>query len=187
MRLALTILLTAAATSHAQTNGTYLLTSTNVVSPSSPSTTIEVWGTWADPGGELRFVSGSYDLAANEGLFSSPTNVLLGPGSSTGIIAGNTVTGATNGQILISIPGPVIDNPILLATYDWTTTNFTPRTVDLQTSNTTTFLLGDWRTGGFIELVPNNFTPGTAVITVVPAPAAWLVLALPLVASRSRR
>ena len=172
----------------AQTNGTYLLTSSNTVSPSSPITTIAIWTAWADPGGELQFVLGDYDLTASEGIFSNPVNGLRGPGSSTGLIAGNTISGATNGQVLFPFPPKFgIDNPILLATYDWTTSNFTARTVDLHTSNTSTFILGDWRTGGFIELFPHEFTPGSGVINVIPAPAAWVVLALPLVAAARRR
>ncbi len=171
----------------AQTNGTYLIRSSNTVSPSSPTTRIEFWATWTDPGGELQFVLGNYDLTASEGVFSNPVNVLLGPGSSTGVIAGNTISGATNGQVLISFPKFGIENPILLATYDWTTAEFTPRTVDLHTSNTSTFMLGDWRTGGFIELFPQDFTPGSGVINVIPAPAAWLALALPLAATTRRR
>ena len=180
------VLLTAPAL--AQTNSTFLLTSTNTVSPTAPTTTIGIWATWTDPGGELLFGLGDYELTASGGVFSNPFNVLGGPGSSTGVIAGNMISGATNGQLLFPFPPKWgIDNPILLATYDWTTTEFTPRTVDLQTSNTSTFMLGDWRTGGYIELFPQEFTPGSGVIEVVPAPAAWVVLALPLLAATRRR
>ena len=172
----------------AQTNGTYLLRSSNPVSPSSPTTRIEFWATWTDPGGELQFALGNYDLTASEGVFSNPVNVALGPGSSTGVIAGNTISGATNGQIIPPFPPKFgIVNPVLLATYDWTTSDFTARTVDFHTSNTSTFMLGDWRTGGFTELYPHEFTPGSGVINVVPAPTAWVVLALPLVAAARRR
>ncbi len=172
--------------------GTYLLVSSNTVSPTRPITTIEVWATWRDPGFQFPFLflGGDYDLTAGEGVFSNPVNVLNGPQSSTGAIAGNVISGAANGQI--HIPPLFIgsrDNPILLATYEWTTTNFTLRTVSLDTSNTTSFLLIDLLPGGAgpTQLFPRSFSPGSGVINVIPAPAAWFVLALPLAAARRRR
>ena len=175
----------------AQSDGTYLLVSSNTVTPTTPTTTIEVWATWADPRVEWVFGAGDYDLTAGDGVFSNSVNVLNGPGSTTGVIAGNVISGASNGQL--HIPPLFIgsrDNPILLATYDWTTTDFTPRAVSLDTSNTTNFLLIDLAPGvaGTTQLFPRWFSPGSGVINVVPAPAAWIVLALPLaVATRRRR
>ena len=178
----------------AQSDGTYLLVSTNAVTPTTPTTTIEVWATWTDPPRfEYIFGAGNYDLTASEGVFSNPVNVLNGPGSSTGVIAGSVISGAANGQLHIPPLGFIgsRDNPILLATYDWTTSNFTPRTVSLHTSNTHMFDIVEWdgpilhRT--YLNLFPGAFTPGSGVINVVPAPAAWVVLALPLVAATRRR
>ncbi len=171
----------------AQTNGTYLLTSSNTVSPGSPTTTIEIWATWDDPLRGFGFGGADYGLFAGDGIFSNAINFLHGPGSSTGVITGNVVSGAANGQVVL--PGLPIrtDNPILLATYDWTTTDFTPRSVSLETRNTSNFILVSIASGATVQLVPNNFTPGTGVITVVPAPAAWFAIALPLVAARRRR
>ena len=172
----------------AQTNGTFLLTSSNAISPGSPTTTIGIWATWDDPAGEYGFGAGNYDLTAGDGLFSNATLILPGFGATAGIIAGNVITGAVIGQS--SFPGaPPLrtDNPILLATYDWTAMDFTPRTVPLDTSNTIFFNLIIVNTGGTVQLYPNEFTPGSGVINVVPAPAAWLALALPLVAGRRRR
>ena len=173
----------------AQTNGTYLLTSTNTVSPSSPTTTIEVWSTWGNPTwGVFTFALGDYDLTASDGEFSNAVNVLNGPGSSTGVIAGNVISGAINGQIIIAAVPPVPPrNPILLATYDWTTTDFTSRAVDLHTSNTSRFVVYHPIPLTIVELYPHEFTPGSGVINVVPAPAAWLALALPLAAATRRR
>ena len=175
-----------AAPALAQTNGTFVLTSSNNVSPSLPITTISIWAAWDDPSGELIFGAGNYDLTAGDGVFSNPVNVLNGPGSSAGMANGNVITGGVNRQILYPFPTPVF-NPILLARYDWTTADFTARAVDLLTSNTNFFVLGDWRTLRFIELFPIRFTPGSGVINVVPAPAVWVVLALPLVTATRRR
>ena len=179
-----------------QTDATYLLLSSNEVSPSSPTTTVEVWATWVDPKVEWVFGSGDYDLTAGDGVFSNPVNVLNGPGSSTGAITGNVIAGAANGQFHAP---PFFfglrDNPILLATYEWTTSNFTPRTVSLDTSNTTAFIVAWWDPQAYLiphpppprHLFPWSFTPGSGVINVVPAPAAWVVLALPLAAAARRR
>ena len=170
----------------AQTDGTFLLLSTNTVSPSSPMTTIEVWTTWVGP--DHLFSAVDYDLTAGDGAFSNPVNVLQGVGSTTGVIAGNVVLGARNGQLHIpNIHFGSSDNPILLATYDWTTTEFTPRTVSLDTSNTTRFILAVIETGATIDLFPQEFTPGAGVINVVPGPAAWFVVVAPLAAGIRRR
>ncbi|MCH7792008.1 MAG: hypothetical protein IID31_06990 [Planctomycetes bacterium] len=184
-----------AAPAFGQITGTYLLTSTNAVSPSSATTTIGVWATWTDPGFPgfkfpFLFLSGDYDLTAGEGVFSNPVNVLQGPGSSTGVIAGNVISGAANGQFhLPPLFVGSLDNPILLATYDWTTTNFTPRTVSLDTSNTTSFMILEWvvPNPGPWNLFPGGFSPGSGVINVVPAPAAWILVSLPFVAAARRR
>lgn len=172
----------------AQTNGTFVLTSSNTVSPSSPITTVGIWATLLDPGAQFVFWGADYDLTAGDGAFSNPVNMLIGPGSSTGVIAGNVISGAINGQFHLppTFPG-LLDNPILLAAYDWTTTDFTPRAVDLHTSNTNIFLVFSPVTGEIVALFPDEFKPGSGVINIVPAPAAWFALALPLVAGRRRR
>ena len=173
----------------AQTDGTYLLMSSNTVSPSSPITTIEVWATWVDPAAQFIFLGGNYDLTAGDGVFSNPVIVLRSPFSSAGVIAGNVISGAAIAQLNMCffLSCPLTDNPILLATYDWTTTDFTPRAVDLHTSNTSVFDVGIPLATVFIQLYPHEFSPGSGVINVVPAPAAWVVLALPLVAGTRRR
>ncbi|MCH7792801.1 MAG: hypothetical protein IID31_11055 [Planctomycetes bacterium] len=179
-----------------QITGTYLLSTSNAVSPGAPTTTIGVWATWTDPNAEWAFATGDYDLAAGDGVFSNPVNVLNGPGSSAGVIASNMISGAVNGQLHIPQIGLLAsrDNPILLATYDWTTSNFIPRSVSLDTSHTTFFEIGWWDPKAYanphppyLRLFPSAFTPGSGVIIVIPVPAAWVVLALPLVAASRRR
>jgi hypothetical protein len=173
---------------HAQANGTFLLTSSNTVSSTMPTTTVEIWAAWNDPLAEFMFGAGDYGLVAGEGQFSNPVNVLNGPSSSAGVITGGVIAGALNQQIHLPpfYPGSR-ENPILLATYTWTTTDFTPRTVDLHTNNTSIFIVFSFVTGRIVDLYPNDFAPGSGVITVVPAPAAWLAMVLPLVGMRRRR
>ena len=179
----------------AQSDATYLLVSSNTVSPTTPITTIEVWATWVDPFAQWIFGAGDYDLTASDGQFSNPVNVLNGPGSTTGMIAGNVISGALNLQLHFPSMGFIgsRDRPMLLATYDWTTSNFTTRSVNLDTSNTTTFRILAWwivpppPTAGSLQLFPRSFSAGSGVIIVIPVPAAWVVLALPLVAASRRR
>ncbi|MCH7793319.1 MAG: hypothetical protein IID31_13690 [Planctomycetes bacterium] len=188
----LIILFTAPALAQVE-DGTYLLISSNTVSPTTPTTTIGIWATWTDPRVEYIFGAGDFDLTAGGGVFSNPANVLNGPGSTTGVIAGNVISGAANGQLHIPPLGIIgsRNNPILLATYDWTTSNFTRRSVSLDTNNTTAFVVQTWDTSfgnsNTRNLFPGSFTPGSGVINVVPAPAVWVVLALPLVAATRRR
>ncbi len=177
-----------AAPALAQTNGTYLLTSSNTVSPGSPTTTIAIWAAWDDPGTLFHFGGAGYDLTAGEGEFSNAVNVLSGPGSRTGVIAGNVITGAVNGQFFLGgPPNPNANNPILVATYDWTTADFRPRAIDLFTSNTQHFIVVSTQTLHQVNLFPQEFMAGSGVINVVPAPVVWLAIALPLVAGRRRR
>ncbi len=170
----------------AQTDATFLLISSNTVSLSSPTTTIGIWATWTDPGHAFGFSGANYDLAAGDGNFSNPVNALGGPGSWTGLIAGNVVSGAANGQMSFGFLPRNLDNPILMATYDWTTTDFSRRAVSLETSHTTFFNVFAISTTSVFSIF-SEFTPGSGVINVIPAPAAWLVLALPLLAPRRRR
>ena len=168
MKAAKKILLSLAFTvpAFAQTNATYLLISSNTVSPSSPMTTIGVWATWTDPATQFIIGRSDYDLTAGDGVFSNPANVIFGPNSSTGVITGNVITGGVNGQLWVPFGWFNRDNPVLLATYEWTTSNFSPRAVGLHTSNTSYFGLWIPNAQQFVELYPDEFTPGSGVIIV---------------------
>ena len=173
----------------AQTNGTFLLVSTNTGSPRAPTTTIEVWATWVSP--DYLFAGADYDLTAGDGEFTGG-ELILGndPPNTMGVLSGRTVIGAAMGQIhgILGIFGNE-DKPILLATYDWTTTDFTSRTVSLDTSNTSIFIVGLILNGVIAELFPHEFTPGSGAINVVHAPSAAGagVLAIVLCAAGRRR
>lgn len=190
------------------TAGTFRITSSNVVSPTSPSTTIEFYAIWTGP--LYLFGASNYDLHARnsagvgDGTFSNEANILnpLGQlGTSAGTPAGPNVTGASNGQL--HAPPFFFGNqanPLLLATYTWETTDFTVRTVDLSTSGTVGFLtalIADWGSppppngvfaGTTFQMLPGEFTPGSGSIEVIPAPSALALLGLGgLVAARRRR
>jgi len=180
-QLPLTTLALAAGAS-AQTNATFILMASNDVTPASPSTTISVYAAWdqLNPG-DLVFGAADYDLVATEGLFSSPTLVLgMNPPNNPGTANGSRVDGAAIGQVHLPSIGIFAseDNPILLAEYTWTTTNFAFRSVDFVTENTASFLLVPGVGGTSVNMVSTGqFTPGVGSLTVVPAPATLASLA----------
>ncbi len=190
--LAVCVLVSAAA---AQQGG-WLIESSNVVSPSQPITTVEVWAWFDDPTGERDvFAWGDFDFIAGDGEFSNTRMYLSAGGFTPGTPMGSSVSGVFVGQVwgfLGTVANP--QNPILAWSVDWTTTDFTPRTVSLDTRNTTTFEIGT--NGGhaltlnLLELYPQGFTPATGVIRVVPSPAsatALLVLGAPMLRRRRPR
>lgn len=156
----------------AQTNGTYLITFNGVVTPLHPTMTVGVWATWDDPQKTHLFGAGNYDLQAGDGEFvSGLLKVGLSPPNSIGIISGRSVIGAAIGQVFLpGIPPGYPDNPLLLATYEWTTTDFTPRTILFETSNTDRFFVFDPSTFSSSNLVPNFFFPGSTQY-VIPVPS----------------
>ncbi|MCH8269734.1 MAG: hypothetical protein IH985_00790 [Planctomycetes bacterium] len=175
-------LVAAAGAACAQTNATYLITFDGQVTPQNPTMTVEIWATWVDPPVEHLFGEGDYDLTAGDGLFLSGAKHLSGAGSTIGVLVGNTVTGAIFRQVHIPQFGifGLSGNPILLATYEWTTTDFTPRSVVFETSNTTTFLIAEvlypfWRKKPTFQLYPWAFTRGRNVY-VIPAPGSAALL-----------
>jgi len=181
-----------AASASAQTNGRFILMSSNDVTPSSPATTISVYAAWDQvvPG---DFILGAvnYDLVAAEAEFTAATLLFAtkyAP-NTAGTPDGPRVTGASIGQVHIPAAGIYANpaNPALLAEYVWTTEDFSPRSIALRTENTTHFTLVPWGPGPVsINLVSlGALTPGSGSITVVPAPSAALI-ALPLLARRRR-
>ena len=173
--------------------GGWLIESSNVVSPSQPTTTVEVWAWFDDPTGERNaFGRGDFDFIAADGEFSNPQMYLwTSPGFSAGTPMGNSVRGVFVGQLwgFVGLTANM-QNPILVWSVDWTTGDFTPRTVSLDTRNTTTFQIGTNSTQigmNLLELYPKGFTPGTGVIRVVPSPAIATLLVVGAVMLRRRR
>ena len=178
---------------------TFLMTSSNIVDQVTPQTTISFWAVWTGP--NWLFGGANYDMHATDGTFSNEVNVLnpMGQlGTTAGTPMGSNVVGAENAQFHAPpffFGNP--DNPILLATYTWSTTNFTARFVDLTTSNSTGFIVALTENfagppivpaGSTFQLFPQSFTAGSGVIEVTPAPSALALLGLGgLVAVRRRR
>ena len=177
------------------TGATYEFTVSNVVSPGNPMATVSLWAVWTDPARDWVFSAMSGGITAGDGVFSNAVNAHpSAPGSFPGTPAGNVVTGATLGQFHLPPIGFIgeRDNPFLLATYDWTTTDFTIRTVSLDAANIANFIVAEWGPppagGRTYQMFPQAYSPTTGGIQVIPAPSALALLGLGgLVALRRRR
>jgi hypothetical protein len=178
-----------AGAARAQTAGTYLITFDGVVTPQNPTMTVGIWATWDDPANAFVFGGANFDVTAGDGLFSNLANPFQHTGM-IGVAVGNKIINGQNGQLHIPSLGffGSRDNPILILTAQWTTTDFTPRSVVFETSNTNSFFVADWLTGATTQLYPQSFSPGAGASTVVPSPWALPVFMLgTVVATRRRR
>ena len=180
----------------AQTNGTYLITFDGQVTPQNPTMTVGLWATWEDPTREWVFAAGTFDLTAGDGQFSNLRNPLQPHTGMLGTPVGNQIIGGQNGQLHIPVLGFIgsRDNPILFLMADWTATDFTPRSVVFETSNTYSFFVAEWGdpfgtppTGGAAkQLYPDHFTHGRSVY-VIPTPASSAVVCVFALTARRRR
>jgi hypothetical protein len=93
--------------------GGWLIESSNIVSPSQPTTTIEVWAWFEDPLQRLAFSGGNFDVHASQGEVFNPQVLIaatLGstqPGGEPGDAQGNMVTNARVFQLwggLLGLP-----------------------------------------------------------------------------------
>jgi len=139
--------------------------------------TVELWG-WFDPiSGADLFASANFDINAGDGDWISSTVHLTGPGSSQGIIQGNSVTGISAAQLHNPAAGIFgnPDNPILLWTGEWWSTSGGGRTTALDTTRTTNFSLFDQQ-GNITQMYPGSFTPGRGSLVNWPSPSTAVTL-----------
>ena len=168
------------------------------VSPATPSTTVRVSAYF--PPNLHAFFGGGFDLVGNDLSASFSQYMLpapLGPLPPGGygcflMAVGPTVPGGITGvgfgqsAIVGCLAHPA--NPLPIFEGQWTTDDFTPRIVDLETRNTPGFLVWVDTNGHSIDLVPlNQFRHGSAVIQVIPAPSAAAMLLAAMAAGMLRR
>jgi len=175
----------------AQSNGRYEFVFVGgVVSPATPSARFGLYAAWDEQRpGDFVWGAGDYDLVASSGVFTVAKLVMGNmPPNNPGVINGNRVDGAAIGQVHIPSIGIFGDpsNPVLLAEYVWTTSDFTPRMVEFVTENTTNFSLV-----GRSSVSPNlvrsgQFTPGFGSIRIVPDPGTLVLLGLAALSRRRR-
>ncbi len=157
----------------------------NQVTPTTPSATVTVSAFFSAQ--DHAFAAALFALVAAEAGWSGNT-VLLPPPNNPGVINGGSIDGITAGQIHFP---PVVNanpaNPIAVFEATWSTGDFTPRSVDVNTRTTrfdayisATSPASQSRLAGLLE--------GAGAIEVVPAPSALALLGMgALVAGRRRR
>jgi hypothetical protein len=137
-----------------------------VVSPSQPSATIEVWA-WVDDlgGSNMAFGAAMFDFVASDGEFSNPRWIRsMLPAWRLGTVQGSQVLGVYAHNLPFPhIPDPT--NPFPIWAVTWTTEDFTPRRVALDTANLRFGAMfgPNWF---FTELPPERFSPGHAEMRV---------------------
>ena len=151
----------------------------SVISPDQPSVTIEAWAVW-DPA-QYAFREALFDFlaSADAGGFSEPERMLKGPTSDDGYVApdGDAVTGVLPFQLHFPAANIFADtaDPILIWRVTWSTSDFTPRLIDLHTVMSEFILYID--ENGNSKSFINGFAEGSGVIQVVPAPGAGACVA----------
>jgi hypothetical protein len=179
----------AACSAQAQLN-TIDIKVSNTISPGQPSATVEAWAVW-DPD-QYAFWKAHFDFysSPDPGGFSDPERLLRGPGTHDGVVEpdGDAVIGTVALQLHFPAGGIFADtsNPILMWRVTWSTSDFTPRMVDLHTATAEFALFVDDSGNGhsFID----DFVDGSGAIQVVPSPGpAALVMGACLAALRRRR
>lgn len=169
------------------TANTYEIRVSNVVSPGTPSTTVEVYAVW-DSDAYYAFNNATWNLTGDgTGAFSGPASAFTDPGQVGGTPTGGDVLGITTGQLHMPMGGIFADtsNPIRIWSATWSTTDFTPRTVDLFTETDLYNLFSD-DTGASWNVTPTVFE-AEGQIRVIPAPASLALLGLGGLAALRRR
>ncbi len=163
----------------------------NAISPAKPSAIVEVWASF-EPGG-YAFAAAWFDAAASDdpfGEFSDPYSVLHTLGTFNGEIqpGGDLITHIIPGQVQFPVGEFVSDtsNPILIWRATWSTTDFSPRTINLHTITKRFSLYLDYD-GNNEDFYGPGFEEAVGTIKVVPAPAAWAALLVMGVGVRRRR
>ncbi|MFG0283688.1 MAG: SBBP repeat-containing protein [Phycisphaerales bacterium JB039] len=177
--------LTGAASAQMAENRLFFELDRDTLSPAAPTATVRLWAQVAPT--HYAFAGARLDALASEPGWSDPALLLLGPGTSAGVIDGPDVTGIISGQLHFPPAGIWSDprNPIEIWEADFTVTDFSARTIELSTRTSDFWVYFDrW---SFVS-GPVEFDEALAQIRVVPAPGALGLLGLGgILAMRRRR
>lgn len=170
------------------TPNTYEIRVSNPVSPGTPSTTVEVYAQW-DSDLFYAFAAANWSLRGDtSGDFSGPASAFSDPGQFDGMPDSGDVRDIITGQLQFPTGGIFADtsDPILIWSGTWSTSDFTPRFVDLATdTNRYNLYLDDT---GLSRDVTATVLEAAGQIQVIPAPASLALLGLGgLAAARRRR
>lgn len=153
----------------------------SIYEPGGPPVTVEVWAHW-DPA-YYCFGWAHFDVLGDpSGGFSGMASPFSSLPQQPGTATGGNVTGIGVGQLYFPIgPLPNWDNPVRIWWAEWSTSDPTPRVIDLETVTST-----------FVLYVPSGmafqFPSGEAhakIYVNIPAPAAAMALLCGLAAPLS--
>lgn len=168
---------------------------TGIASPQSPTVTVNIAASF-QPSMYAFCEAGFFDITASDGalaIVDFPLGTAQGwiPPGTYGSTIGNKIIGTGAWQFHSPFPGPPAStaNPVVIIVVEWTTTDFTPRSVDVSLTSLDFF---------GVYTSPTNYTPSyidpalveliSGSITVIPAPATLAILVPALaVAGRRRR
>jgi hypothetical protein len=167
---------------------TYEIRVSNVVTPGTPSTTVEVWADW-DSDLFYAFAAAEWHLRGDmTGDFSGPASAFTDPGQNGGTPMDGDVLDIVTGQLQFPAGSIFADtsDPILIWSGTWSTTDFTARNVDLATETLRYNLYLD--DTGLSSDVTATVIEAAGQIEVIPAPASLALIGLGgMVALRRRR
>lgn len=169
------------------TPNTYEIRVSNVVSPSQPSTTVEVYAEW-DSDLFYAFAAAEWNLRGDtSGDFSGPASAFTDPGQAGGTPGAGDVMNIVTGQLHFPSGGFDADtnDPILIWSGTWSTTDFTARFVDLTTETDRYNLYLD--SIGTSSDVTSTVLEAAGQIQVIPAPASLALVGLGGLAALRRR
>lgn len=159
------------------------------LSPANPVARIRVTARF-DSGQYLAFGAGLFDMAATEpGWVGSQAFPMMRGPNITGTRAGASMLGVVAGQ-LHNPPSILADpaNPIIVWEMNWTTANFSHRSVGLSITTRRFGVFTSAPSPVFVELPPGAIPGGQGSIAVTPAPSGFVLLGVGgLVLTRHRR
>jgi hypothetical protein len=179
----------ATASPAAASPNTFVFTVSNTISPEQPSCTVTLWGAFFPKLYAFGESSTNVLTSDDAGGFSDPA-VLLDPLklSRPGDVSpdGDSVSDVYIMQLYIPFSVyPSTSNPIALWSATWTTDDFSPRVVRLDTLSESYKVYRD--DGELLEFFGTDFAEGSGLIQVIPAPGAAVVLFGVCATARRRR